>query len=87
MNIMNYTYTDFQNPLSANFDRGMTNGPNPLTAGSDTCFGFASFLLGTGSGGYEVDADAVFIKKDYGWYFQGAWKVSPKLTANTRPSV
>ena len=80
MNILNYTYSTFNYPLSASFSRGMTNGPDPLTAGSDTGFGFASYLLGAGGGSYEVAAEAAYMKKYFGWYFQDDWKATRKLS-------
>lgn len=83
MNVMLYTYTTFLYPFFANFNRGMTNGPDPTAAPTNTGFGFASFLLGTGSGGdYTVLAEAAYIKKYFGWYFQDEWKVTRKLTAS-----
>jgi hypothetical protein len=93
MNILNYTYSDFTYPLYANFGRGMTNGPDPLAGGESTGYGFASFLLGAGGGGggvasvsgtansFTQAAEAAFMKKYYGFYFQDDWKVTHKLSA------
>ena len=80
MNIMNYTYAKFQYPLSASFGRGMSNGPNPLAADPNSGFGFATFLLGAGSGNFTIASEAAYIKKYFGWYFQDDWKVTRNLT-------
>lgn len=80
MNILTYTYAKFQNPLYTSFGRGMTNGPNPLAASTGTGYGFATFLLGAGSGNFTTTAEAAYIKKYFGWYFQDDWKVTRKLS-------
>jgi hypothetical protein len=65
------------------FGPDFTQGPNPTAALSNTGYGFASFLLGTGdSGGITLNANAAFTKKYFGWYFNDDWKVSNKLTLN-----
>jgi hypothetical protein len=81
--IISPVYTTFIDPFTANFGMGMTNGPDPTAGNVATGFGFASFLLGTGSGGsYPVEADSAFMKKYAGWYFQDDWKATRKLTLN-----
>jgi hypothetical protein len=76
-NTFNSSIANFHFPL------GMTAGPDPTNANPATGWGFASYLLGTGtSGGVTVNADAAFMKKFLGWYFQDAWRMTPKLTVN-----
>jgi len=68
---------------SFNFPIGMTWGPDPTNATTGTGFGFASFLLGTGSsGGVTLQAEAAYQKRFYGWYFQDDWRATRKLTVN-----
>lgn len=65
------------------FPRSMTQGPDPQAPDSSTGYGFASFLLGTGSSGDTAVAPFKFVwKKMYGWYFQDDWKPTRKLTLN-----
>ncbi|MGH9444401.1 MAG: carboxypeptidase-like regulatory domain-containing protein [Terriglobia bacterium] len=66
------------------FSAGTTEGPNPVTGNPATGEGFASFLLGTGSGGSGVSltASAAFEKNFEGWYVQDDWKVKRNLTLN-----
>ena len=80
MNIQTYTYAKFQYPIYTSFGRGMSNGPNPLAADPNSGYGFASFLLGTGSGSFTTAAEAAYIKKYFGWYFQDDWKATRNLT-------
>jgi hypothetical protein len=68
-----------------NFNAGMTQGPNPNAASSSAGFGFASFLLGTGTTGNvliqgwkNVAAQSFY----YAGYAQDDWRVSNKLTLN-----
>ncbi|MEJ2010585.1 MAG: hypothetical protein P8Z30_20940, partial [Acidobacteriota bacterium] len=76
-NTFNSSIPNFSFPL------GMTAGPDPTNANPATGWGFASFLLGTGnSGGVTINADAAFMKKYYGWYFQDQWRATPKLSLN-----
>jgi hypothetical protein len=67
-----------------NFPVNMTMGPDPSTASPSTSgFGFASFLLGTGStGSTGVNNFGAFQRTMYGFYFQDAWKATRKLTLN-----
>jgi hypothetical protein len=80
MNILNYTYSTYEYPFGASFGRSMTNGPDPTNSTNNTGFGFASFLLGTGSGSFSEYADAAYMRKYFGWYLQDAWKVTPRFT-------
>ncbi len=68
-----------------NFTAGFTQGPNPNAASSSAGFGFASFLLGTGSpnnvliqGWKNVAAQSFY----YAGYAQDDWRVTNKLTLN-----
>ncbi|PYV26973.1 MAG: hypothetical protein DMG24_05865 [Acidobacteria bacterium] len=65
-----------------NFPINFTQGPNPLAANPVTGSGFASFLLGTGSGSVSLNADTIGTKDYWGWYIQDDWKATPKLTLN-----
>ncbi len=67
-----------------NFNAGMTQGPNPLVAGPTTGFGFASFLLGAGSGGNLFQNWKNVASKSFyhGFYIQDDWKITRKLTLN-----
>ena len=65
------------------FNRGFTQGPNPLQSSATAGYGVASFMLGfpsSGAAGWRTDAtrtmhyDALFVQDD--------WKVTPKLTLN-----
>ncbi len=74
-----------QAPWSLNFtfNRGMTAGPDPRVVNAVGGFGYASFLLGTGASGSEVNGIRPAIgSKSYGFYLQDDWKVSRKLTIN-----
>jgi len=68
---------------SYSFATNFTQGPNPLTASSTAGYGFASFLLGTGSGSITSDSPGQSIAyKYFGLYFQDDWKPSKRLTVN-----
>lgn len=72
-------------PALANFSfaASMTQGPNPETPNSDSGYGFASFLLGTGTSGSAGFAAApAQTTRYFGWYFQDDWHASRKLTVN-----
>ncbi|MFZ0591680.1 MAG: hypothetical protein WAM39_14535 [Bryobacteraceae bacterium] len=58
----------------------MTQGPDPTAANPDTGFGYASFLLGVGSGSVTTYAAPAIQKLFAGWYLQDTWRVTPKLT-------
>lgn len=68
---------------SFSFSRGFTQGPNPNTAGATSGFGFASFMLGTPSGGtVGFGAPVTETVKNFAMYAQDDWKITPKLTLN-----
>ena len=68
---------------SFNFPNSMTQGPNPISPDSTSGYGFASFLLGTGSsGGVTLTASSAEQKNYYVGYLQDNWKVTPKLSLN-----
>ncbi|MBM3737649.1 MAG: hypothetical protein FJW39_17860 [Acidobacteria bacterium] len=80
-NLINHMQAPWQ--LVFNFDRGMTQGPDARTVSSTGGYGFASFLLGTGSGGSVTNGIRPAIQsKSFGLYLQDDWKVSRKLTIN-----
>jgi carboxypeptidase family protein/TonB-dependent receptor-like protein len=61
-----------------------TAGPNPQDETAGTGNGFASFLLGVGSG-QDQTGFTQFPATDkhlLGWYVQDAWKIKPRLTLN-----
>ena len=68
---------------SYDFGRTFTQGPDPLTSGSATGYGVATFLLGLPTGGSITnDPSLAASQKFYAWYLQDDWKVSRKLTFN-----
>jgi outer membrane receptor protein involved in Fe transport len=68
---------------SYTFSPNFTQGPNPLAASSNAGLGFASFLLGNGSGSITSDGPGENMETIYwGVYFQDDWRVTPKLTFN-----
>lgn len=69
--------------MQFNFTRGFTQGPNPNTTGAASGFGYASFLLGTpadGSVGFSQPVTETV--KNFAFFAQDDWKVTPKLTVN-----
>lgn len=71
-------------PLTLSFDTNFTQGPSPLTSGTNIGSGIASFLLGypgSGSSGFISGSSTYTIK--YGALFlQDDWKITRKLTLN-----
>ena len=68
---------------SFNFNKAMTQGPNPNNAVDRVGNAVASFLLGTGSGGnvtFRANQDCQWFYT--GVYFQDDYKITPKLTLN-----
>jgi hypothetical protein len=69
---------------SFSFGRGMTQGPNPSQSSSTAGNGFASMLLGTGSGGSlsatykNVAAQSFYIAG----YFQDDWRLTRTLSVS-----
>jgi hypothetical protein len=66
------------------FETTSTAGPDPQNATSDTGDGFASFLLGVGSGTDQTGYNKfpATDKHMLGWYLQDDWKATRKLTLN-----
>ncbi|MBS1828265.1 MAG: TonB-dependent receptor [Acidobacteria bacterium] len=65
------------------FNRGFTQGPNPLQATANAGFGVASFLLGTPSSAYtRLQTDGTASVKYHALFVQDDWKVSRRLTLN-----
>ena len=60
-----------------------TQGPNPLVGSAASGFGFASFLLGTMSGGQQNVTEIIghYTQPYYGLYAEDDIKVTPNLTA------
>lgn len=80
-----YQLNNTQGAAGSTFDfsRGFTQGANPNTAGPTSGFGYASFLLGTPSGGtVGFGAPVTETVKNFALYAQDDWKVTPKLTVN-----
>jgi Carboxypeptidase regulatory-like domain/TonB dependent receptor len=66
------------------FQTTSTAGPDPQNATAGTGDGFASFMLGVGSGTDSTGFNKfpATDKHLLGWYLQDDWKVSRKLTLN-----
>jgi hypothetical protein len=65
------------------FNRGFTQGPNPLVASATSGFGLASFLLGTpASGSATLAPDRTASLKYFAMFVQDDWKATSKLTLN-----
>lgn len=66
------------------FGAGMTQGPNPNQSSSTAGNGFASLLLGTGSGGSLIQnfKNVAVQSFYYAGYLQDDWRVTSKLTLN-----
>lgn len=64
------------------FGSDFTQGPSPFNSASGN--GFASFLLGTGDGGFNLTGgpDEINSFRYYGGYFQDDWKATQHLTLN-----
>jgi hypothetical protein len=65
------------------FGANFTQGPNALSASSTAGDGFASYLLGLGSGTLTHNFKIINTKSQY-WagYVQDDWKISSRLTLN-----
>ena len=64
------------------FGTNFTQGPDPI-ADTKTGVGFASFMLGAGSGSITGPGeDAILHFRYAGVYFQDDWQVIPRLTLN-----
>jgi hypothetical protein len=66
------------------FSTSSTAGPDPEFSTTGTGNGFASFLLGVGSGTPSTGFNQfpAMHKHFLGWYFQDGWKVTSRLTLN-----
>ncbi len=75
---------EYRNTTGAySFGAGFTQGPNPNTASSTAGNGFASLLLGTGSGNLVQNFKDVAAQSFYhALYFQDDWRISKKLVLN-----
>jgi hypothetical protein len=79
--VNNHEYRDSSGNYS--FGANFTQGPNPSAASSTAGNGFASLLLGTGSGDLIQNFKDVAAQSFYhAFYFQDDWRVSRKLTLN-----
>lgn len=66
-----------------NFDTASTAGPDPNNPTANTGNGFASFLLGAGTGSSTAFAAFPATDKHFlGWYIQDGYKVTRKITFN-----
>jgi len=80
-----YGYVPFEHRgVQFNFARSMTQGPDPLRATTTGGWGFASFLIGAGTGTTQPSAS---IPKQMrapalAGYIQDDWKATKKLTLN-----
>ncbi len=80
-NLINHMQAPWQ--LVFNFNRGMTAGPDARAVTTTGGTGFASFLLGAGTGGQVTNGMRPALEsKSYGLYIQDDWKVNRKLTLN-----
>ncbi len=65
------------------FNRGFTQGPDPLQASATAGFGVASLLLGTpASGSARLQTDGTASLHYYAAFIQEDWKISRSLTLN-----
>ncbi|MGH9659755.1 MAG: carboxypeptidase regulatory-like domain-containing protein [Bryobacteraceae bacterium] len=65
-----------------NFAKGFTQGPDPFQSGPESGFGYATFLLGSLSGGSHPFAglNTVLNQTYLGFYFQDDLKLTSKLS-------
>lgn len=65
------------------FNRGFTQGPNPLQATANAGYTVASFLLGTPASAYaRLQTDGTASVKYNALFLQDDWKVTRRLTLN-----
>jgi hypothetical protein len=76
-----HRYQDSQMAGAFSFGRLFTQGPNPLQANANAGYGFASFLLGAGSGGQISHIAGLSLQSWYhALYVQDDWKITSRLT-------
>lgn len=69
--------------FGTNFAPNFTQGPDPVVASASAGLGFASFLLGNGSGQINSDGPGQnHLFRYYGLYFQDDWRINKRLTLN-----
>ena len=79
--VNNHEYRDTSGNYS--FGAGFTQGPNPSAASSTAGNGFASLLLGTGSGDLIQNFKDVAAQSFYhAFYVQDDWRATRRLTLN-----
>lgn len=73
-----------RNAGAFSFNSGFTQGPNPTAASATAGYGFASFLLGTGSSGNLLQGwkNVASASTYHAFYIQDDWRVTNKLTLN-----
>jgi hypothetical protein len=65
------------------FNRGMTQGPDPLRASAVAGHGAASLLLGAGASGNITHTDVFTLNRHYyAFYLQDNWKLTNRFTLN-----
>ncbi len=70
---------------SYSFAKSFTQGPDPFQSGPESGFGYATFLLGTLTGGAHPGSLELhsFLTQPYiGFYFQDEYKITARLTLN-----
>lgn len=77
-----YGITSNRPPASFSFSRNYTQGPDPLRATTTGGIGFATFLLGAGSGSATIQPERASEAPVISGYVQDDWKVNRKLTLN-----
>jgi len=80
--LMQVNVNEGRNAGEFNFTRGMTQGPNPTQSSATTGNGFASLLMGTGSGGrLQANYKNVATQSTYfAGYVQDDWRLNNKLS-------
>lgn len=73
-----------RNAGAFSFNAGFTQGPNPNAASATAGYGFASFLLGTGSSGNLLQGwkNVASASTYHAFYVQDDWRITNKLTLN-----
>ena len=77
-----HNFLDERSPQFS-FNRGMTAGPTAVVSSGVSGNSIASFLLGTGSGGFTPLRVSPAVVQNYmAWYLQDSWRVNQRLTLN-----